>query len=45
MIIKVISNQQFVQKIINESQKEISSAEAFMQYHIEEMFPEIAKAI
>lgn len=45
MIIKVISNQQFVQKILNESQKELSSAEAFMQYHIEEMFPEIAKAI
>lgn len=45
MIQKVIENKSFVAKILQESMKQIESAELYMHTHIEEMFPEICKAI
>lgn len=44
-IMMVIQNKEFVNKILMESQKQIQGAEQYMFSHIEEMFPEICKAI
>lgn len=45
MITNVIENKNFVDKILNESNKMRSKAEHYMNIHIVEQFPEIAKAI
>lgn len=45
MIVKVIENQNFVSKILKESQTQMHEAEQYMNQHIEEMFPEICKAV
>ncbi len=45
MIQMVIQNQDFVSKILLESQKSVNGAENLMHTHIEDMFPEISKAI
>lgn len=44
-ILNVIENKHFVDKILKESRKNTEGAEVYMFTHIEEMFPEIAKAI
>ena len=44
-ITKIIENQHFVNKILSESKKDIEAAEIYINEHIEDMFPEIAKAI
>jgi hypothetical protein len=44
-IMQVIPNKEFVNKIILESQKQMHGAEQYMYTHIEDMFPEICKAI
>ena len=44
-ITKIIENQHFVSQILNESKKDIQQAEVYIMEHIEDMFPEIAKAI
>jgi hypothetical protein len=44
-ITKIIENQHFVSLILTESKKDIQQAEVYIMEHIEDMFPEIAKAI
>jgi hypothetical protein len=44
-ITKIIENQHFVSQILSESKKDIQKAEVYIMEHIEDMFPEIAKAI
>jgi ABC-type transport system involved in cytochrome c biogenesis ATPase subunit len=44
-ILNVIENKHFVDKILKESQINTEGAETYMLVHIEDMFPEIAKAI
>lgn len=45
MITNVITDKQYVQKIIHESMDNTSKAEKYMHEEIELNFPEIAKAI
>ena len=45
MIQMVIDERQFVGQILKESQKNVEAAEEFQHVNIEDMFPEICKAI
>lgn len=45
MLVNVIVESDFVKKIKGESIPNITAAEIYMHRHIEEMFPEITKAI
>ena len=41
----MIESQNFVGKVLIESQKQVTDSENYMSKHIEDMFPEISKAI
>jgi hypothetical protein len=45
MLQAVIESRDFVGKILTESQKQVMESESYMGTHIEDMFPEISKAI
>ena len=45
MLQKVIENQKYLSRILNESQENMNHAENYMHQKIEEMYPEICKAI
>jgi hypothetical protein len=45
MLQSVIESKDFVRRILSESQKQVMESENYMSKHIEDMFPEISKAI
>ena len=45
MLSNVIQDSMYVKKIIEESSVNTQSAENYMHFHIEDMFPEITKSI